>query len=126
MRRFGYWFHNHWNNFDFESQIAIIITILAVVGILAVFGLIKCLTYFYKLPRKQKKDTLFNMIGYSITSFGLTYLVLYYSFPTKWNLSLEKVLVIYLGGVLLFLASIGLNNSAFKKTDTEGEKKNQN
>ena len=117
--------YKNWGSFDTESQRAIIFTILAVVGIvlgiLAIFGLIKYLIHFYKLPRKDKKEELFTIPIYLIVLFPLSYFIL--NFLSPWDVNIGVASVFFLVFVSLFLAAIVFNDSILKKTYPEVEKK---
>ena len=115
--------YHHRGSFDTETLIAIFYMILAVVGILAAFGLIKCLIFFYKLSRKDKKDILLTITIFLIALFGLTYFILYFTFPAAWDVNIRVVSVVFLVFVSLFLVAIVFADSISKKTDPEVEKK---
>ena len=115
--------YHHRGSFDTETLRAIFFMILAVVGILAAFGLIKYLIHFYKLPRKDKKEELFTIPIAFIGLFGLTYFILYFTFPAAWDVNIRVVSVVFLVFVSLFLAAIVFDDSILEKTDPEVEKK---
>ena len=88
---------------------------------LAVFGLIKYLIHFYKLPRKDKKDTLLAIPIVFIGLFAFLYFILYFTLPAAWDVNIRGVLLLSLGIVSLFFVAIVFDDSILEKTDPEVE-----
>ena len=84
-----------WSGLDPETQKFIFFAILIVVGILATYGAIKVLIYFYKLNWKEK----ISQTIITIFSAGILYLISQFIFG-EWGTP------IFFGFAVLFLISI--------------------